>query len=578
MYPNTAIISMKVVKVNNMIKTCKFCGKAFESNTSKQYCDGDHFKVCEICGAEFKVPNHRLADKNLTCCSRKCSSTKRSKAIKAALHLKPEGYNAHKTQYSKVCKVCGLEFVTNIYNQEICDRKHYRKCSVCGKEFELTKDGIFNKTETCSEECRQEKSRQTSLERYGVEYYTQTDEFIRSQIANKDEIAKKRRATNLERYGREYYSHTPEYLQSLMRDSECIDNLMEFNRNPREFIETYFLGTKPTILQLSNLLGINTSSAGDRVHKYQIEDMIDFRASTIECEVVEYLKLIVPDIEIIKNDRTVISPYELDIYLPEYRIAIECNPTSTHNSTFNCFSLEEAPLTSTYHKDKTDRCLEKNIKLLHLFGYEWNNKKDIMKSIIKSKLGLNDRIFARNCTLCEISDKECSEFLDANHRQGNVSCSIRLGLYYRDELVSVMTFSKIRKLISKSSTNVDGYELVRFCSKLNTVVVGGASKLFKYFLKTYDPKYVISYQDRATMLGNLYQTLRFRFKENTNPGYVWVNINTDKYLNRIQTQKHNLGKMFSGCDLTKSESQILQENKYVKVYNSGNSVWEYFND
>lgn len=562
-----------------MIKSCAYCGKEFETTSgTKKYCDGDHFKTCEVCGKSFKVPNHRLSDRNLTCCSKACSSIKRSRAIKEALSNKPDGYNAHKTQYTRVCKICGRKFKTNIYNKEICDSTHFRKCVICGTEFELTKDSIFNHTQTCSEECRQGLSRKTSLKRYGVENYSQTDEFATSQKQNKDKISEKRRSTNLERYGREYYSHTPNYLRSVMGNSDCVQNLIKFSQDPEKFIQTNFPNSSPTILQLSSLLGINTSSTGDRIHKYKIEDMIDFRASSMENEVIEYLQSLVLDIKITRNDRQVISPYELDIYLPEYGLAIECNPTSTHNSTFNCFSVNEPPLTSKYHKDKTDRCLEKNIKLLHLFGHEWINKNDIMKSIIHTKLGLNNKVFARNCIIEEITDSTCREFLDVNHRQGNVSSSIRLGLYFQSELVSVMTFSKLRKQISNRSGGVDDYELVRFCSKLNLTVVGGASKLFKYFLKTYNPKYIISYQDRATMLGNLYQNLGFIFKKNSDPGYVWVNIDNDKVLTRLQTQKHNLSKLFPVCDLTKSESQILKENKFVRVYNSGNSVWEYFND
>ena len=81
----------------------------------------------------------------------------------------------------------------------------------------------------------------------------------------------------------------------------------------------------------------------------------------------------------------------------------------------------------------------------------------------------------------EISSKDCSSFLDQNHIQGKLGAKVRLGLYYNDELVSLMTFGALRKNLGQKSED-GSYELLRFCNKLNTNVVGGASKLFKHFI------------------------------------------------------------------------------------------------
>ena len=47
-----------------------------------------------------------------------------------------------------------------------------------------------------------------------------------------------------------------------------------------------------------------------------------------------------------------------------------------------------------------------------------------------------------------------------------------------------MTFSPPRVNMG-SKNHKQQWELVRFCNKLNTRVVGGASKLLKYFIKNW---------------------------------------------------------------------------------------------
>ena len=151
-----------------------------------------------------------------------------------------------------------------------------------------------------------------------------------------------------------------------------------------------------------------------------------------------------------------------------------------------------------YHSKKSDLCSEKDIKLFHIWEDDWINKKEIVKSIIKSKLNIIDnKIYARKCEIKEINNKICSEFLENNHIQGNINCKIKIGLYYDNELISIMTFGKKRLALGNKTQNNNEYEMLRFCNKLNTSVVGGASKLFKYFIQKYDPIEIISYADRS---------------------------------------------------------------------------------
>lgn len=176
----------------------------------------------------------------------------------------------------------------------------------------------------------------------------------------------------------------------------------------------------------------------------------------------------------------------------------------------------------------------------------------------------------------EVSYTDSKVFLNANHRQGFANSSVRLGLYYQNELVSLMTFGKIRRTIG-TNKDVDGWELIRFCNTLNTSVVGGASKLFKHFVDTYHPEVILSFSDRAHTTGRLYQTLGFTEKSRSAPGYVWVDELTDTAYNRVNAQKHNLKKFLNddNIDLTKTEAQIMEEHGFVRVYDSGVITWQW---
>jgi very-short-patch-repair endonuclease len=165
--------------------------------------------------------------------------------------------------------------------------------------------------------------------------------------------------------------------------------------------------------------------------------------------------------------------FELDEYIEEKKLAIELDGLYWHS--------DEAKPDPLYHLNKTEMCEKLGIRLIHIFDVEWILKNEIVKSRIMSLFGIYSRtIYARSCEVRVLHDKsESGKFQDENHIQGAVWSSIDIGLYYGDELVSLMTFGGCR--LDKSHE----WELLRFCSKLNTRVVGGAGKLLKYFEKKY---------------------------------------------------------------------------------------------
>ena len=281
--------------------------------------------------------------------------------------------------------------------------------------------------------------------------------------------------------------------------------------------------------------------------------------SHYEDELYEFIKSFV-NTTIIRDDRKILNDLKqsLDIYLPEKKIAFEFDGLYWHN--------EINKPDKNYHLNKTERCLEKGIQLIHIFEDEWVYKQDIVKSRIKSILGVSDnKIYARKCIIKEITNKESKTFCKNNHLQDGINSNISLGLYYNDELVSVMTFGKLRKNLG-SKTKENYYELLRFCNKLNTNVIGGASKLLNYFIKSYNPETIISYADRRWSNGNMYEKIRFTLSHKSQPNYYYVF--GDKKKNRFNYRKNILVKKY-GCLSNMTEHEFCLSQKWYRIYDCG---------
>ncbi|MDE5889115.1 MAG: hypothetical protein K2H20_03750, partial [Bacilli bacterium] len=278
------------------------------------------------------------------------------------------------------------------------------------------------------------------------------------------------------------------------------------------------------------------------------------RSSIYEDEIYNYL-LIYNNID--KCNRKLINPYELDLFIPDKQVAIEFDGLFWHN--------EYNQSDKNYHLTKTNLCKEKGIRLIHIFEDEWIYKQEIVKSRLKSILGIKERcIRASKCEIREVSSKESKAFLDENHLQGNVNSKFRYGLYYKDELVSLMTFGGLRKNLN-SKAQEGAFELLRFVNKLNTTVYGGASNLLKYFIKKVNPKSIISYADKRWSDGNLYKKLGFTHTHDSKPNYFYVKH--DKRLNRFNFRKDKL--VSEGFDPNKSEHEIMLERGIYRIYDCG---------
>ena len=415
-----------------------------------------------------------------------------------------------------------------------------------------------------------EQMKQTNLERYGVEY-----------AQNSDIIKEKIKCTNLKRYGNEYAIGSDTVRKKIVETS--IDKYDDANpyrgKLHRELIKKFpeligFSGNK----YICKCLNINC----DACEKKQFElpspifrrrknqgielcpilnpILVSDGTSDIENDIYLYIKSIYSG-KIIQNDRSILNGKEIDIYLPEMNFAIEFNGLYWHSEVYK---------DKMYHQEKTILCENKGIQLIHIWEDDWLDKKDIVKDIIQSKLGMNDKIPARKCIVKEVSSKESKEFLEKYHIQGNVNASIRIGLYYDDSLVEIATFGKLRNILH-SNGQENQYELYRLCSKSGYTIVGGVSKLLTHFIRKYQPKQIVSYANLDISNGNVYNSF-FKKISITTPGYYW---SKDGYkYHRSNFTKHILVK--NGYDKNKTEEEIMHELGYYKVYDSGNIkyVWD----
>jgi hypothetical protein len=267
--------------------------------------------------------------------------------------------------------------------------------------------------------------------------------------------------------------------------------------------------------------------------------------------------------QIIRSDRETLLNRELDIYIPSRNIAIEYNGSRFHSQEFK--------KDKRAHLKKTEACAELGIRLLHIWEPDYYHNPEIVQGILKHVLGKTERVlYGRQTIVREIDNKTAVEFLQKNHLQGSSISKVRLGLFFNNELVSVMTFSSLRRATGRVSKE-GSYELIRYSSLLGTQVVGGASKLFKQFIKEYNPNYVLSYANRDWSYGNLYHKLGMELKGYTPPGYFYVK---SRYrYSRFEFQKHKL--VEQGKDPNKTEYEIMLEDGYARIWDCGNIIFEY---
>ena len=328
----------------------------------------------------------------------------------------------------------------------------------------------------------------------------------------------------------------------------------------RAYMFKYALKNKP-ICAICSIREVKFSKSQGSYNKICDSYACKKNTSIQELEVYEFIKSLDND----AKHKFYIGKREYDMLLPNSKLLIEYNGLYWHS--------DKIITDKHYHLDKKKLALDNNYDIFYIWEDEWLHKRNIIESMIKSRANCSDiKIHARKTHIVELSSRQNKDFFDKNHLQGSTAASIKLGLYYEGELVSAMTFGKNRKVLGGVSANSE-YELLRFANKLNTNVIGGASKLFNFFICQYEPKKIISYANYDISNGNLYIKLGFRFIRHTGVNFWWVNHK--KRYPRYDFMKYKL--VQRGEDPLKTAEGIMREKGYFKIWGSGNLKYEWNN-
>jgi hypothetical protein len=277
--------------------------------------------------------------------------------------------------------------------------------------------------------------------------------------------------------------------------------------------------------------------------------------SAIEHELFKYCQELRPDLIFETNDRKILNGYEIDIVCHELKLGIEYCGLYWH-------SEYSGGKNRNYHKMKRELAKEKGYQLLTIFE---SDDLDKVKSLLRVKLGKANRIFARNCEIQYVTSAIARDFHEKYHMHGSVGASVHIGLFYKNDLVMVISFGSYR-----FSDNFQ-WECTRMTSKKDTVIIGGASKLFKFFIEHNNVESLITFADLRFGDGNVYGKF-LKFVENTKPNYWYFSKN--RLESRTKYQKHKLNNM-SGYSHDKTEWEIMLDSGFDRIWDCGNSKFSW---
>jgi hypothetical protein len=279
--------------------------------------------------------------------------------------------------------------------------------------------------------------------------------------------------------------------------------------------------------------------------------------STQQHQILTFIKTITDDV--ISNDRTIIAPYELDILIPQSNLAIEFNGNFYHS--YNSLVIEDR----NRHKEKTDLAVKAGIKLIQINSHEWKRSQELIKSMISHRLGVSQKIHGRKCEIVAVNDKTASNFFKENHISGHRSAKVAYGLTYNNILVSAINFNQIRPQV---------WEIIRYATSRDHVVVGGLSKLLKRFREDHKPQTVTTFVDRRFGDGNGYLKSGFKLCGVTKPGYVYLDSNCNLAGSRIKFQKHKLPGILERFNPDLTEAENMFNNGYRRMWDAGHLKME----
>ena len=417
------------------------------------------------------------------------------------------------------------------------------------------------------------RARETFIQRYGVDHHMQT-------AASLD----KQQATNIQRYGVARPMQSPEIAakaSATQRQHTQIQRQHKLSAQQQTLFTNHGVSAAsrvgiaisalailddPTLFteyastrsreQVSTDLGIHMHTVYMYARKHNCQSVFQKPSmSKFEREVGDFFLGL--GITTVSGDRSILAGRELDIWVPDHQLAVECSGLYWH-------SENSSGRTREYHATKFKSCWAQNINLVTIWEDQWNNQQIQIKNRILHMLKLSPRVAsARQCTVKLIDNATAADFLQQHHLQGKSRAKINLGLFNNNQLVAVMTFGQPR-----FSTHAD-WELIRYACAGS--VPGAARKLFAYFVNEYRPDSVLSYADNSWGPGNMYQTLGFDFVK-SQTGYWYTDYH--HRFNRMGYQKHKIVSLVpDGAD--KTEWQIAQELGLDRIWDCGQSTYQW---
>jgi hypothetical protein len=469
---------------------------------------------------------------------------------------------------SNICPTGKIKQLKTFAGYSFCGRAGVCQCA---KES-VSKSVSISKQQYTPEETQKinEKRLNTTIHMYGVTNAGQLESSIKAHkllyenVAAVEDITTQIKKTKLGKYGDENYNNREKC------EVTCLEkygfkntwSLTDDKQNPNLDL----LRDKGKLSELFPRLSVQEIADTHNLHVQTVYHYLNkhgFREpykSTFEKEIIYFLNEL-GITNIVSNTRSIIGK-ELDIFLPDYNLAIEYNGIYWHHDKIPHIS-------TTYHRDKFIECEKKGIELFTIFSNSWESKKNVWKKKIISKLGLvPDKIYARKTEIVALTSGDTRTILDNNHVQGYCTAQYCYGLKYNSEVVAVMTFSRKRVGIGKDRGS-ENYELVRYVT--SHPVIGGASKILAHFIKSHSPISIYSYSDNQYSIGKLYNTLGFILEKDNLAGYKYYSPTEKKMYHRYKFAKHNLVK--AGFNPLSTEKAIMDDRGFLRIWDCGTRTW-----
>ena len=532
------------------------------------------FAICRYCGKPHRIRKGFFI-RSGSACHKECRIEEQKRQSPFSDPLTRE--KAKKTNLERY----GTEIASKskIISDKISQTRNTEECKNKIKQTNIIKYGVENVFQ--SEEIK-EKIKKTNLEKYGVDHPQKSKEVKEKTLStiqarygvdnvmNDTGVKEKLFQTNIEKYG---FKNPNQNIEIKNKSVKKFNQTIQYDPNDNyHLINTLrqddfwnCLSSGESLKLVCEKFEINYQSVTSRLLDEEFSEkyysLYSFPKTQLQKEIKDEIEKM--GLKTTFNDRSIIYPFELDIYIPEKQFAIEVNGSYWHSE-----AILEPKEAKNKHKNKLDLCRQKNIRLFQIFENNWQKRKKQILNFIKSILGKNSfSVAARECV---VTNDENVDFMNGSHIQGYGFGTIKwFNLINNGQIIASMTASKHHR------QNVRGNPIVlnRLCFRDGYNVQGGSSRLFKYFREwAKNEKYdrIISWSDNCWTEGKIYEILGFVLSKEYYPDYFYWGVKKNIYLSKQSQKKSN-----TKCPKETTEREWCFNNKIYRIWDCGKKLWEY---